>query len=63
MAYPPGIPLIIPGEVFTKSIIDRIEFYKKTGATTLMDYDDGTVSTVDYQKLINERGNFDGKID
>ena len=63
MAYPPGIPLIIPGEVFTQSIIDRIEFYKHTGATVLMDFDDGTVSTVDYQKLINERGGFDGKIE
>ena len=63
MAYPPGIPLIIPGEVFTKSIIERIEFYKQTGATVLMDFDDGMVSTVDYQKLINERGKFDGHIE
>ncbi len=63
MIYPPGIPLIIPGEVFTKEVIDRIKYYRKTSATVLSDYDDDTVGVVDlvnweslpkYEKEIND---------
>lgn len=50
MIYPPGIPLIIPGEVFTDEIIARIDYYSKNNATILSDYDDGTVSVVDVEK-------------
>lgn len=49
MIYPPGIPLIIPGEVFTSEVIERIKYYKTTGATILSDYDDGTVSVIDME--------------
>ncbi len=49
MIYPPGIPLIIAGEVFTKDIIDRVLYYRSTYATILSDYDDGTVSVVDIE--------------
>jgi len=59
MAYPPGIPLIIPGEVFNEAIIQRINHYKETGATVLMDYDDGTVSTVDYDQYLVNRGTYE----
>ncbi len=47
MVYPPGIPLIIPGEMFTSELIERIKFYLKTGSTVLSDYDDETVSVID----------------
>lgn len=50
MVYPPGIPLIIPGEMFTKEIIDRINFYFETSATVLCDYDNHTVSVIDLEK-------------
>lgn len=30
-AYPPGIPLIYPGELVTKELIDEIEYMKKNG--------------------------------
>lgn len=46
MIYPPGIPLIIPGEIFTAEIIERIKYYKSTGATVLSDYED-SVSVID----------------
>lgn len=46
MIYPPGIPLIIPGEIFTKDIIERIKLYRRTGATVLSDYEDN-VSVID----------------
>lgn len=49
MVYPPGIPLIIPGEIFTKETIERIMYYRSTDATVLTDYDDGTVSCVDVE--------------
>ncbi|MFA6667430.1 MAG: aminotransferase class I/II-fold pyridoxal phosphate-dependent enzyme [Bacilli bacterium] len=32
MIYPPGIPIIVPGEAFDKQVIDTIKYYKSTGA-------------------------------
>ena len=50
MIYPPGIPLIIPGEVFTKEVIERLTTYRKTGVTILSDYPDGFVNVIDSSK-------------
>lgn len=48
MIYPPGIPLIVPGEVFNKEIINRIETYRNMkGVTILSDYGVDQVSVVD----------------
>ena len=41
MIYPPGIPLIGPGEVWTKELVKKIEFLKKTGVTVLSSYPQG----------------------
>ena len=41
MIYPPGIPLIGPGEVWTKELIKKVEFLKKTGVTVLSSYPQG----------------------
>ncbi|MBP5092199.1 MAG: agmatine deiminase, partial [Bacilli bacterium] len=41
MIYPPGIPLISPGEVWTKELIDRVNHYKSTGITIYSNYPDG----------------------
>ncbi|HBM69906.1 MAG TPA: hypothetical protein DD377_00605, partial [Firmicutes bacterium] len=49
MIYPPGIPLIIPGEVWTKELIDRVKFYKSSGITILSNYPDG-FEIVDVEK-------------
>lgn len=48
MIYPPGIPLIIPGEVFSSNIINQIEYYKNTGVSVFSDFE-GTnqVSIID----------------
>ena len=35
MIYPPGIPLIIPGEEFDEEVINIIKYYKKTCATII----------------------------
>lgn len=47
MIYPPGIPLIIPGEIIDSEIIDRIEFYKENGFTILTEQEDETVKIID----------------
>lgn len=47
MIYPPGIPLIIPGEIIDLEIINRIEFYKENGFTILTEQDDETVKIID----------------
>ena len=47
MIYPPGIPLIVPGEVFTNDLINRILEYKKLGVTILSDYGATKVNIVD----------------
>lgn len=49
MIYPPGIPLIVPGEVFTKELIDRIKDYKKSNVTILSDYGADYVNVVDIE--------------
>ena len=48
MIYPPGIPLIVPGEVFTKELVDRIKEYKQSNVTILSDY-----SNADYINVID----------
>lgn len=48
--YPPGIPLIIPGEVFSKDIINRIFDAKESGALIISDYTDGTLNVIDRDK-------------
>ena len=50
MIYPPGIPLIVPGEVFTKDLVKRIEAYKKNGITILSDYGADVVNVIDTEK-------------
>ncbi len=48
MIYPPGIPLIIPGEKFTKKIIEQILYYQSSGVSIISDYNDAMdVSVVD----------------
>ncbi len=40
MMYPPGIPLIVPGEVWTRELIERVIHYQKTGVTLHSSYKD-----------------------
>ena len=41
MIYPPGIPLICPGEVWTNELIEKVRHYGETGITLLSSYHDG----------------------
>ena len=48
MIYPPGIPIIIPGEVFSQEIINELNYYIKTNANIVSDWDgNGEVSVID----------------
>lgn len=41
MMYPPGIPLIVPGEVWNKELIGRVKEIEKKGLTLLSNHQDG----------------------
>lgn len=47
MVYPPGIPLVIPGEIINQEILDDLDFYTKQGSTILSDTEDDTIKVVD----------------
>ena len=48
MIYPPGIPMLIPGEKITKNIIKLYKYYQKCDSEILSD------STVGYVKVIKD---------
>ncbi|MBP5216881.1 MAG: agmatine deiminase [Bacilli bacterium] len=55
MIYPPGIPLICPGEVWTKELIRRVKRYENTGITILKSYPRG------YEVIDNDHWRYYGK--
>jgi lysine decarboxylase len=50
MIYPPGIPIVIPGEIISQDIIDDLEFYKNHNSTILSDADNGYVKVIDKEE-------------
>jgi arginine decarboxylase len=52
MIYPPGIPLVIPGEIISEDLIEAMEFYAESGSVILGDQDDGTVKVIDKDQWI-----------
>jgi len=53
MCYPPGIPLICPGEVWTSELIARVKHYQTTGVTILSSYPEGyeIVDTANWKRF------------
>lgn len=47
MAYPPGIPLVIPGEIITKDAVSLIDFYDKEGGEVLKDTSPSEIKIID----------------
>lgn len=41
MMYPPGIPLIVPGEVWNKELVERVKDIQSNGLTLLSNHADG----------------------
>ena len=52
MIYPPGIPILIPGEIITKEVIDDIKFYMQKGSALQSDLDSNYIRIVDKDKWI-----------
>lgn len=51
MIYPPGIPVIIPGEVFTQEVVNELLYYKNKKANILSDWPaSNEVSVIDEKK-------------
>lgn len=47
MIYPPGIPLVIPGEVITEAVLEDIDFYIKHGSILHKELEGGDIRVVD----------------
>lgn len=47
-AYPPGIPLLIPGEVINRKVIEQIKYLKKEGID--LSIDNMEIPIIDWQK-------------
>lgn len=47
MIYPPGIPIVIPGEIISQDILDDFEFYQKSGSVILSDTEGGYIKIID----------------
>lgn len=50
MAYPPGIPLVIPGEMISAETIRMIRFYMEEGGEVLKDTEQGKIKIIDRDK-------------
>jgi len=59
MVYPPGIPLVIPGEIINQDILDDLAFYKEQGSTILSDAEDGLIKVVDKENWIKYEGDLE----
>jgi len=59
MIYPPGIPIVIPGEVITKEVLSDIKFYSTNSKALQSDLDDKSITVVDKDNWIkfNEEDN------
>lgn len=62
MAYPPGIPILIPGEIISSDSIKMIKFYYDEGGEVLKDSDEKHIKVIDLEKW-KLSDDFDSKID
>jgi len=47
MIYPPGIPIVIPGEILSQDVIEDLYFYADQGSTILSDTDGDLIKVID----------------
>ncbi len=47
MIYPPGIPIVIPGEVISQDVLDDLDFYQRSGSVILSDTEGGYIKIID----------------
>lgn len=51
MVYPPGIPIITPGEMFTKTIVEKIKYYESTDCRIIKEFKGEKVAIVDLDNI------------
>ncbi len=56
MIYPPGIPIVIPGEVITKEVIEQMQYYLKKGSALLSDLEGDQIQIVDKENWLKWEG-------
>ncbi len=61
MIYPPGIPIVIPGEVITSEVIEQIKYYLKKGSALQSDLESNQIQIVDKDHWLKWEG-FDDEI-
>lgn len=59
MIYPPGIPIVIPGEIISQDIIDDLNYYKKSGSTILSDSEKEAIQIVHKEEWIKWEGTYE----
>ncbi|MFA6649407.1 MAG: hypothetical protein WCS48_04870, partial [Candidatus Izemoplasmatales bacterium] len=47
MIYPPGIPMVIPGEIISEEVLEDLMFYVKNGSVIHSEMDNGYIKVVD----------------
>jgi lysine decarboxylase len=47
MIYPPGIPMVIPGEIISEEVLEDLQFYMKNGSVIHSEMDNGYIKIVD----------------
>ncbi len=59
MIYPPGIPILIPGEIITQEVIEDIKFYTKKGSALQSDLGNNHIQIVDKENWVKWDGDLD----
>lgn len=52
MIYPPGIPMIIPGEIINATFLEDLDFYQQSGSVIFSDLNNGYVKVIDKDNWI-----------
>lgn len=47
MIYPPGIPLLIPGEIISEQFLEDIAFYEENGSVIFSEFKNGKIKVID----------------
>ena len=50
MIYPPGIPILIPGEIINEDILEDLLFYIEQGVTIMSDTKDGYIKVINREE-------------
>jgi len=47
MIYPPGIPMLIPGEIITEQFLEDLAFYEENGSVIFSELNNGKIKVID----------------